>query len=147
MTTQLTRLTDEENAKLIKYMDEVGSDTKWSMVFNELCEDGTVRPVLIHPKKVTSVKKQETPVAGSKYGAADLTFADGTIIVHDGREILLFESLPIVLPALGAAMATSDYWAAHLFYARAHFEERNVNYVPPGFPDTSQSNDTHESRP
>ena len=122
----MMKLSQEERRAQVAKMDEVGEISKWTMIFNEICKDGFIRPVAVHPKHVTCVMQSNLPVDNSKYGLGDGFI--GTIVVCEGREILLYEPLSIVIPALGAAMTASDSWGMNLFHAEEVFEKRGIKY-------------------
>ena len=100
------------------------------MIFNELCPDGVIRPIKILPVYVTCVKKPDAPINVSRYGLEDAKFKGGTILVHKGREIILYEPLDMVITALGVAMAASDFWNMYSFHAGVWFEEQKIKYSP-----------------
>jgi len=65
---EMRELTKEEQQALVVKMDEIGKEMRWGMVFNELCEDDNIRPIAIHPQKVTNIKRPDLPIDGSKFG-------------------------------------------------------------------------------
>ena len=122
-------LKEEERNACVAKMDAIGGASKWSMIFNELCEDGFIRPVAVHPKRVTCIMQPKSPVDGSQYGLSG-GFTGGTLVVCEGREIMLYEPMTIVISALGSAITASDCWGMSLFHAEEIFEKRGIKYRP-----------------
>ena len=127
MSENLVIKRSEENKEYGKQLVDAGNAWRWAMVFNELCDDGIIRPVAILPGQVTSIKSMESTIPGSKYGY-NAEFIGATAIVHEGCEILLYEPIRLVISALGSVLLASENWTAHVFYASAMFEQKGINF-------------------
>ena len=112
-------------------MDEIGQQERWTTVFNELCDDGFIRPVIVHPRRVTSVQKSDPPFDVGKYKTnpkLNVPFDGGAVIAHEGREIRVFESINMVFQMLGSMLVASDCYATTMYHAGIIFEKNELNY-------------------
>jgi len=114
------------------------NDAKWSMTFNEMCEDGVIRSVTIHPYKVSNIKRPDQLADGvyyhreckfgnvySKFGING-GFCGGTLVTQDNREILIFESFGRVMSAIGAMMTACESELAATIIQPADLERRGA---------------------
>jgi len=121
MTRSFTILSElEEQRKTIE------SDARWSMIFYELCEDGFIRPVSVHPHKVTCIKRPDKSVDSTKW-IHDGGYSEGTVVIQDGREILLHEPFRMVISALGTMATASETIMSRTVYQPLDYEQRGIS--------------------
>jgi len=111
--------------KLKEQRETIESNARWSMVFYELCADGAIRPVSVHPHKVTCIKRPDKSVDYTKW-IHDGGYDEGTVVVQDGREILLHEPFRMVLSALGTMATASETLVSRTVYQPMDYEQRGI---------------------
>jgi hypothetical protein len=106
---------------------------QWNVVFNELCVDGIYRPVYISPRSVTNVKRLDPPHKIGDYTANTLiSYKEPDSFDGTGKsgEFFVFETIELVLSALGTTIAASDHYCTNFFLAGKEFESRGIKYFP-----------------
>ena len=121
---------DTETAKA-EQLDE--GLNKWQAAFNELCADGIFRPVFVCPRYVDGVKRLDPPHKIRDYTAnTSISYKECDTFAGTGKsgEVFVFESVAIVLSALGTMIAASDNYNSNFYFAGKYFKECGIRYCP-----------------
>ena len=109
-----------------------------NVVFNELCEDGTIRPIIISALQVTGVGVLDGSFDGTPFGLPadhfEFSIAEVTrgavITCAEGRSIRVYAPVDFVMKAVAAATALHLCWVETLHIHPLDFKQTGVNYSP-----------------